>query len=79
MIRLVRNYATLRFETFWHQARLQRVEYFAIDDSSTRGARVARAHAEEQARAKEMLGRCIGTRRDQDCAVQFATRPRGTR
>ena len=49
MIRSVRNDVTLRFETFRHQARLHRVEYLAIDDSSTQGACVARSNAEEEA------------------------------
>ena len=78
MIRSVRNDVTLRFETFRYQACLHRVEYLARNDSSTQGARVARSNAEEEARTQDMLGRCTGTRRDQDCAAQFAIRRRGT-
>ena len=77
MIRSVRNDVTLRFETFRHQARLHRVEYLAIDDSSTQGACVARGNAEEEARTQDMLGRAAVARRDQECAAQFAIRRRG--
>ena len=76
-IRSVRNDVTLCFETFWHQALLHRVEYLAIDDSSTQGARVARGNAKEEARTQNMLGRCTVVRRDSDCAVQFGIRRRG--
>ena len=72
-----RNDVTLRFETFRYQARLHRVEYLAIDDSSKQGTRVARSNAEEEARTQDMLGRCTVVRRDQDCAAQFAIRRRG--
>ena len=42
------------------------MEYFAIDDSSTKRACVSRGIAEEEARLRDMLGRCTGTRRIQD-------------
>ncbi len=70
-IRSVCNDVTLRFETFRHQARLHRVEYLAIDDSSTQGARVARGNAEEEARTHDILSQCTVVRRDQDCAAHL--------
>ena len=79
MSRSVRNDVTLRVETFRYQARLHSVEYLARNDTATQAARVARGNAEEEARTQDMLGRCTGTRRDQDCAAQFAIRRRGTR
>ena len=74
MSRSVRNDVTLRVETFRYQARLHSVEYLARNDTATQAARVARGNAEEEARTQNMLGRCTGTRRDQDCAAQFAIR-----
>ncbi len=74
MSRSVRNDVTLRVETFRYQARLHSVEYLARNDTATQAARVARGNAEEEARTQDMLGRCTGTRRDQDCAAQFAIR-----
>ena len=79
MIRSVGNDVIFRFETFRHQARLHRVGYLAIDDSSAQGACVARDNAEEEARPKDMLGRSAVAGGDQERVAQFAIRWRGAR